>query len=791
MKFNFKKIASVIATTVMLGSTIAFSAAAWPTPFVSSGAADAAIVVGSSAAASDMAAATDLMNNLNTGVTATGSTTISGGDTVKLQRTSDMFNMNDQLDDFYATLDEEEFTEVLAKGIYLNDDNTEYKYEQSIALSAEALTFFQDSSFNDNKPLVGFNLDSSDHIMNYTLDFTPTAAEGGTAATFPKIDNTKIKMLGKEFYISAAETSSNGLKLTLLDAANTGTVTEGEETTIVVGDQTYVVSIDFIGNDGTNNEVKLNVNGAITNTLNKGETYKLSDGTYVGVKDISVQNYAGGVKKAEFTLGIGKVVLEDGEEVKLNDEAISTIVDANGYTSTITPFITNTSTAIDDIVLVWDLDDDAWIAPGTELVMPGFNAIKISMTNFVYPKQEKTTFDDASDSVRISTQVKDGDISFGILHTNLTTFDYIGEKSTHRLVTNHSTETRHVTYLLNESQNSYFVTTWISGDDAESYVYEITSITDNSGKNTTKLENLASGGSDLEFSEVTDTEDRGQITYTLIEAHDNNKWARVKATATSGTLYGDLLTTKEGLTLRLPVEDAAGNNHLDGNISFTDPSCVATWKMNFTEEDKDGNVYPTASKSFTITFGIDTSDGTEPTATSLTSYDEEDDSDWELGVAVTDLATKVRVYKPSTGLGKAEVIYAGDESYAEVYVAEIGATTSGTGKISVVKDSEVSSVSGKNLIVVGGSCINSVTATLLGSSTPLCGDAFSAKTGAGVGKYLVQVVSSTYAEAASPKIAMLVAGYEAADTTAAVAKVKEGKESTEVGSKVVYPLATA
>jgi len=46
MKFNFKKIASVMATTVMLGSTMAFASAAWPAPFVENGMNQAAIVIG-------------------------------------------------------------------------------------------------------------------------------------------------------------------------------------------------------------------------------------------------------------------------------------------------------------------------------------------------------------------------------------------------------------------------------------------------------------------------------------------------------------------------------------------------------------------------------------------------------------------------------------------------------------------------------------------------------------------------------------------------------------------------
>jgi len=76
MKINFKKIVSVLATTVMLGSTVAFAAAAYPEPFVKNGAADAALVVGANAAATDMAAATDLGASLDAKVTVTGATTV-------------------------------------------------------------------------------------------------------------------------------------------------------------------------------------------------------------------------------------------------------------------------------------------------------------------------------------------------------------------------------------------------------------------------------------------------------------------------------------------------------------------------------------------------------------------------------------------------------------------------------------------------------------------------------------------------------------------------------------------
>ena len=87
-------------------------------------------------------------------------------------------------------------------------------------------------------------------------------------------------------------------------------------------------------------------------------------------------------------------------------------------------------------------------------------------------------------------------------------------------------------------------------------------------------------------------------------------------------------------------------------------------------------------------------------------------------------------------------------------------TTTGStlGEI-VVLDREVSSVSSKNLIVVGGSCINSVAANLVGGA--YCGAAFTQATGIGSGEALIKSYGDKYAVG---KIALLVAGYDVGDT---------------------------
>ncbi len=122
------------------------------------------------------------------------------------------------------------------------------------------------------------------------------------------------------------------------------------------------------------------------------------------------------------------------------------------------------------------------------------------------------------------------------------------------------------------------------------------------------------------------------------------------------------------------------------------------------------------------------------------------------------------------------ISYPDEQMYVQLYMGEedssVVAGTSGTtsatplGEV-LVMDSEVSSVSSKNLIIVGGSCINSAAATVLGGA--YCGAAFTDATGVGSGQFLIKGYDGAYA---AGKIALVVAGYEAADTVNAATYLK-------------------
>jgi len=97
-----------------------------------------------------------------------------------------------------------------------------------------------------------------------------------------------------------------------------------------------------------------------------------------------------------------------------------------------------------------------------------------------------------------------------------------------------------------------------------------------------------------------------------------------------------------------------------------------------------------------------------------------------------------------------------------------------------VTDANVASATGKDLIVVGGSAINSVAAELLGSAFSEA--AFTAATGVAAGEFLIR----SYDRAG--KTALLVAGYNAPDTEKAVTYLLN--EDYAVGTKMKGTSAT-
>lgn len=744
MKINFKKIASVLATTAMLGSTIAFASAALSLP-----ASDNVVVYGN---ALDSAAAVDMASVL-TG--AAGVTTVSGN-SKELAKDNIKVNLGDALNSVYSSLDKDELPVILADGVYEGDDGTEYDYEQSIALGTTTLTHFANDEVNaDEKPIIGFDIADDSVLMNYSLEFTdyPVVAE---------MNNTFLEILGVKYYVSSATNS----QLDLLDSANTVVVDSSGPKTVTVGDKTYEVEIVSVNEatSASDSKATLKVNGERIDSTNQGNSRKIAADTYLSIIDVNEASRESDLHYVELSIGSGKLVLQDGEKLELNDETVDN-VDVDLTTST---------TKLTKINLVWTADQESFVVPGMDLTLPGLESIKLAMTEFVSPTAEEMSIQNSGDDyMQLSNvKVKDGTISnLPLLYSDAgkTNFTGIGKDATHKLVTGTTT------LALNESTDSYFVLSRATNDDWESYVFELVSVNEvTNGHNETKIKNLATDQI-ITLTDNGDEQDFGDITITTSAVDGDVGKATLTLSGTS--VSANKLYTAAGMDIALPVIGVTPTTiHANGNTT--------SWVMNISEQDKDNNV---DKASFNVTLAHTSSNGPQVSAISLSELAVESGSDNKEAYAVGNRATKL-LYKTGGDQDTVDIMYPTGESYAKVYVSEASSVTTSTSTVGTVLASAMTAADkAKNLIVVGGSCVNTVAAKLLTQlETPVCGAAFSAKTNVGAGQYMIKGFTSPYAE---NKIAVLVAGFEAAQTTDAVKAAKALTSLTKTTNVVGPTLA--
>ena len=239
--FKFKKVASLLASTLMMGSTVALAAAAnYPDPFVQGGSANVALVWGANAANTDVAAVVDIQANLNSFVVSgsSGAVTniVTGGDSILLAKSSDNLNLDNTLGVFTGSVTDDDLTELLADGTYVADDNDEFDYEQKITLGAPTLTHFQDTDYEEiagldtRTPVLGFKIASSTFILNYTLDFTNDAESDIVSGDLDDIEGSDIPLFGKTYFVSDAKNDSGAKetmkKMTLLESGTKALVSD-------------------------------------------------------------------------------------------------------------------------------------------------------------------------------------------------------------------------------------------------------------------------------------------------------------------------------------------------------------------------------------------------------------------------------------------------------------------------------------------------------------------------------------------------------------------------------------
>ena len=770
--FKFSKVASLLASAAMLTSTVALAAAAsYPGPFLQNGsAANTAIVYTSltgAAHTTDLAAVNDILTDINRKVTATattGNVNISGGDNFLLQK-ANKIHMGDNITTEIgsATLTDSDLPVLLKKGVYSNYENTEYKYEQKLTLgNTLTLNFFAESDYKDRTPSVGINIPSSTPVLNYTLEFSTEPASDVVSDRLDDFEKTTLNILGHDYYILRADNGTTAnMKFTLLDSANSASVKEGETVDMKVGDKSYTVSAAVY----SATSVKVTVNGETTVSLSSGGTQKLKDGTYVGIREILYNAKEAGISSVELSLGTGKLEITSGSSVKLNDNTVNEVV---GY---ITEGTTSGSKEkISKIVLEWKTDDREYVTPQSELIIPGFQNVKLTMTDFVMPSTETTKVTYGStDYVVIKTTLKSGDVTIPILYANSSgDFIGLGQDANKKLVTNTTGSITSI-YFNETNGDEYLVASYNTTNDAESYLLTF-SLTRADGINKTTVRSWETTGwvDRCTDKKPTDVCTLGNLALTIQGVTWLGVEKGVSVTGTAATTSFKDVFTKDGLHIFLPYIGSNNTVDLKGIINLTAQSATqvaghswASFFLYFDEEDKTGTIDSGTGFNVTLDGKSDGSVEASTYGTTKARINYPDDSNHYINYVFSELGTKIEQTGDSSSQREVTIEYHGGESYGKVYVAASTAVTSssgGTFNAISIDDNNAAQMSGKNLVVVGGSCVNKVAAQLLGLTFTACGETWQAKTGVGSGEWLIQTFDY------GGKVATLVAGYNAPDT---------------------------
>ena len=702
----------------------------------------------------------------------------------------------------------------------------QFDYEQKITLGTPTFTHFRDSDYEDlvglteRTPALGFKLNSNTYVFNYTLDFTSDAESDVSGADMQDFEGSDLPLFGKNYYISDfknGSTSNYFGKVTLLDSSSTGTVSEGETVTKTLGTNSYDVSIAFI----SSTQVKFTVNGQTTNTLAKGETYKLSDGTYIGAKDITKLEVSGEVGSADFSLGTGKLEITSASDIKLNDNAI------NGLKGYMHKGSTTTTTAkIDKIVLEWKTDAESFVTVDSELIIPGFKDIKFDMGKLVRQDEEKITIEkDGDRSIQITMPIKEGDVNFNLLYTNASgEFIGIGKDADEKLATTQPGDGVITFYEKNSSGSNFHEWLPVSyniSSEAESYLLRCLVTTDGTS-NITDIQKKKGGEWETACNDKKsgDTCDVGLVSLTVTQVNYTSGGEELCVLTAGSDVNFQTIFTPGGLKFYMPFgENTTGGEaphapDIPGALNFSDAGAIAnngfstlTWYLFFDEEDKDDNIAVGVRMNLTID---DTTGSNSPLQVSQIAHaGSGGPSGLESGetavyerYVVSDVATRTLHYT-NPDEDYAEIYYpSGDsQTWGEVYLMDVDAnvdagssdettTTTSGGSTTVgvaITDSEVSSASGKNLIVVGGSCVNSVAASLIGSSSALCGADWTAVTNVGSGEFLIETFDQN-----DGTVATLIGGYDAGDTqNAATFLTTQEAVDTTASSKYIGTTSTS
>jgi len=383
MNKTIKKIVALGMGATMLAGTAAMALAVsdlstYPAPFIKGGVFVGKIVIGEKAQAIDTVGALDIAASLqraaSTAVASSSSVTqVSGG--YRLDTTGDRIYLGDKVSIDSVTKDN---LDLLKDNSFEDSSGTDYAYTQSIALgratadTGAAKLAYGQHSVSSVDSFLAFDVSSTtpnyangNYLYTAKVDFSKVVN-----ATDADVIGQKIVIFGKEYTFSS---ESSGNKLVLYGSSEQVSLTPADTVTKTIQGVDYKVKV--IGFDSSGSKVTLQVNDA-TDSIVEGAS-KTIGGLKIYAKSVSSWN--NGIDGfATLQLGAEKLTLEDGQEVTAgtSDTSVTGARVAIGSTAT------NKVEAISSIYVSVNPDSDIKsIAEGASFTDPVYGTFALQYTD--------------------------------------------------------------------------------------------------------------------------------------------------------------------------------------------------------------------------------------------------------------------------------------------------------------------------------------------------------------------------------------------------------------------------
>ena len=831
MKFNFRKISAIAVSALMTGMTLGVAAAAaYPAPFVSGGVANVAIVYGTGAGVSslDLVQAGNLQSNLQSRMGTTTSGSVSDTEQQKsLMTSARKLYYGDAINEPIASLSATELPNVLEDGTFTDLAGTQYDYTQTVTVGDITSTFSTSSGdLDDPVMLLNVGTDAVDGLYNYTLSFTKNL----NVSDSTNVQGQKIKILGVDYVIGSSSTNTT---LYLYGSGETVSLLGGESATVSIAGTDHTVTLITttsttqarISVDGVSKDVVEGNNYAFAGGINVFAKSIINPQFENDLREIELIVGSNSLK-----LVSGQSVKLGADETSIKGTLATITAAGNGQISSIKVSIAMPKSSTDHLALGQSFTDPVF--GGLKVTLAGVNPSldSTARANFVVDTDNSQFAYVTFTSARAGTA---GEQKLTYTYDNNTVSTVVSPKLAHQVLPSNSKGLIHVLEGENAKVGDWIIIN--QGDTGTILEVDDISIDTALSGTVTFVDAITGTSQQITLTNSSDVTANvynksgvnffGGTGYLITAAGDestvNIKWDGI----TASTLFPRIKLANGGwiafltetavanaTTVILPdgatTIDASGYYANASNASAINTAAGMTWNItntsagltqvdglansvsdvcNFNSSFGPAILYMEPKKWDDGTYGDwlcipMTTAGTTEIAIGQPKFNSTNSglvtltSDTYLQQGIDKYGTLVSFESRTNENGKVRLAVPSSQMYLDVVFAEEsatvttdGVTTGGTTQLGdvLVKDSEVGNVATKNLIIVGGSCINSAAAALVGGVK--CGPAWYAETGVGSGQFLIKGYATS---TLTSKLALLVAGYDAADTVNAATYLK-------------------